>query len=68
MAGENIVTLGYKRRGIQMARCQLCDHDLIVRKGSLRTGAVYCSNLKCSRSDRAHPTGSNPNAGKGMSS
>lgn len=58
------MSLGYKRRGIQMARCQLCDHDLSTRKISEQTGAVYCSNQNCERFNAPHPTGSVPNQGK----
>jgi hypothetical protein len=44
-----------------MARCSLCDADLITSK----TGKVFCTNLRplCKYVKAPHPTGPEPNAG-----
>ena len=54
--------MSFKNRDekIPMARCQQCDSDLVASK---HTGKVYCSNMKCPFVRKAHPTGSEPNAG-----
>jgi hypothetical protein len=44
--------------------CSKCDHDLIVRPGSVKDGAVYCSNEQCYFAFRAHPTKNTLNSGK----
>ena len=61
---ESGVTLHHKQMGAEQARCQKCDHDLIVKKGSAKDGAVYCSNRQCSFTHRPHPTPASPNKGR----
>lgn len=58
------MTTHHRQRGIAMARCAKCDHDLIVKPGSIKDGAVYCSNTSCGHTHRGHPTKAVENRGK----
>lgn len=58
------MTTHHRDRGFDQARCSRCDHDLIVRLGSIKDGAVYCSNGACHFAHRAHPTKNSLNSGK----
>ena len=43
-----------------MARCRLCDHDLMIRRnGSDCDGKVYCSNRICKLYTQEHKMGNN---------
>lgn len=54
--------MSFKNRDneIPMARCIECDSDLITSK----VGKVFCTNMTCKYVRTAHPTGTEPNAGK----
>lgn len=56
----------------QDARCERCDHDLVVKPERIKWTAfkrdakayVYCTNNRCHYSTSRHPTGKKPNQGR----
>ena len=49
--------------GIEMGRCERCDHDLVViSKRDL--GKVWCSNRTCRYNREPYPNRKNVNAGR----
>lgn len=54
------MTLRNSQAGVEMARCRLCDHDLMVRiRSSSCDGKVYCSNRICKLHTQEHMMGNN---------
>jgi hypothetical protein len=50
------MSLTWKSARVSMARCSVCDHDLVVRSD----GHVICSRANCRYHNKPHPMGSDP--------